>query len=211
MQTMTITRGLTELKRLNSRIENVISQGKYVAATQGANKFKKVIGSADSVEAMTSKIQASFDAVDSLIANRQAIKSAIVLSNANTYVTLLGRSMTVAEAIELKSTVNYRKLYLSTLRTQFIKTTSEVDKFNTQLDVTIETLLSTVYGSDKSKVSAESYQMVAGPQKEQKQCELLDPQKIESRVAKLTEEISVIEAELDIVLSESNAKTVIDV
>jgi len=211
MQTMSITRGLTELKRLNSRIEHAISQGKYVATTQGANKFKKILGSSDSLEAMTAKIQASFDAVDSLIENRQAIKSAIVISNAQTFVTLMGCSMTVAEAIELKSTVAYRKLYLGTLQRQFIAASTSVDKANSQLDVTIDTLLTTVYGADKSKATPEAFQAVAGPQREQKQCEVFDPRKIELKIERLTEEISVIEAELDIVLSEQNAKSMITI
>ena len=39
----------------------------------------------------------------------------------------------------------------------------------------------------------------------------LDPSGIEARIAKLTEEISVLESEVDFTLSESNAKTLITI
>jgi hypothetical protein len=211
MQTMSITRGLTELKRLQDRIETAISSGKYLARTEGQNKFLKVVGTNESVEAMVSKIQASFDSVDSLINLRQRIKSAIVTSNAKTFVEVMGQTMTVAECIELKSTVAFKRQLLATLKNVQAREMIEVEKANAALEARVDALLTTIYGADKTKVGTDTYQAVAGPQKEQKQVELLDPQKIGSRIEKLTEEISVIETELDIILSETNSVTTIEV
>lgn len=208
---MSITRGLTELKRLQDRIETAISSGKYLARTEGQNKFLKVVGTNESVEAMVSKIQASFDSVDSLINLRQRIKSAIVTSNAKTCVKVMGMQMTVAECIELKSTVAFKRQLLATLKNVQAHEMIEVEKANAALEARVDALLTTIYGADKTKVGTDTYQAVAGPQKEQKQVELLDPQKIGSRIEKLTEEISVIETELDIILSETNSVTTIEV
>ena len=209
---MSITRALVELKRLNDRIEQAILQGKFVSRTVGHNKFQKVIGIPNvSVEQAKNKIQASFDKVDALIINREKIKSAIVLSNASTYVSVLGRSMTVAEAIELKSTVTFRQQYLNTLRNQLMLETREVDKANLELDTVITASLNTIYGNEKGKVDAEMHKAITLPQKEQKEANLLDPMNIQSRIEKLTDEISQLSSEVDFVLSESNAMTQIDV
>lgn len=206
-QTISITRGLVELKRLNDRINLAIQSGKFVSRTIGKNQNKKVVGSNQTVDQMTKIIQASFDSVDALILNREVIKSAIVLSNAKTMVTISGRTLSVAEAIELKGTIAFRQQYLQNLRMQLMRENASVEAANTQLDANIETSLNQIYGSEKSKINDDTYKSVANPQKEQKESALLDPVGIETRIAKLVEEISVLESEIDFTLSESNAKT----
>lgn len=208
---ISITRALVELKRLGDQINSAILTGKFVARTQGKNSYRKVIGSNDSVEAMNAKIQGSFDKVEALIANREKMKSAIVLSNATTKVMVLGREMTVAEAIELKATIDFRTAYRNQLRGQLMVGLSEVEKANTALDTAIEVSVNTIFSSEKSKVDADTLRSVSGPQKEQKEAALLDPAKIESRIEKLSNEISELTFEVDFILSESNAKTIIEV
>lgn len=210
-QTMSITRGLVELKRINDRINAAIAQGRFVARTVGKNNNQKVVGYSDTVVEMGKRIQASFDTVDALIQNRQKIKSAIVLSNATTKVTVLGQEMSVAEAIELKGTIVFRNTYLVNMRSQLMRESQEVEKANVALDAAIEVSLNTIYGSDKAKHDASTLENVSKPQKEQKEAALLDPAKIEERIAKLTKEIADLESEVDFTLSESNAKTTIEV
>lgn len=211
MTTMSITRGLVELKRLNDRITTSINSGKFVAVTVGKNQHRKLVGSNMSVDQMCGAIQSSFDSVDSLIDNRQKIKSAIVMSNAITKVIVMGREMSVAEAIELKGTITFRNLYLNAMRLQLMRSNSQVDLANAALDAAIEVSLNSIYGSEKSKICDDTYKSVSGPQKEQKEAVLLDPSKIEDKIAKLVDEISILESEIDFTLSESNARTTIDV
>lgn len=211
MTQMSITRGLVELKRLNGRITAAISSGKYIALTVGKDKYQKVVGSNNTVAQMTAAIQASYDSVDSLIVNRQKIKSAIVMSNAMTKVTVMGAEMSVAEAIELKGTIGFRQTYVNSLRNQLRLASLGVESANTALDGAIEVSLNSIYGSEKSKISDDTYKSVATPQKEQKEAVLLDPAGIEARITKLTEEISILESEVDFTLSESNARTNIEV
>ena len=210
-QQMSITRALVELKKLNDRINTAIQNGRYICRTVGKNANTKLVDATGTVDQMKTKIQASFDAVDALIGNRERIKSAIVLSNATTMVQVLGRTISVAEAIELKSTVTLRQTYLALMRGQLMRETAEVNKVNAALDATIETSLNAIYGSEKSKIDENTYKSVAGPQKEQKEAALLDPCKIEDRIAKLTEEIEELSSSLDFTLSESNARTIVEV
>lgn len=93
----------------------------------------------------------------------------------------------------------------------FAAVSSQVQRSNQQLDTQIDTLLTTVYGADKSKINDESYALVANPQKDNKEAAMLDPICIAQRIKDLSDEISSIKTELDFVLSESNARTEIEV
>lgn len=211
MQKISITRALVELKRLDERISQSVLSGVYVGITQGLNDKKVVHKSNQSIQAVSAAIQSSFDKVDALTKNRAELKGKIVLSNAVTQVTINGRTMSVAEAIELKSTASARKQFLQMLRNSFTNAKNTVDRENAVLQETIDKHLTTLYGSDKTKVDQEAAKSVSEFQKSQKQLELLDPAGIEKRIEALQEEISVLESELDFVLSESNARTEIEV
>ena len=109
-----------------------------------------------------------YSAEENPIARRQVIKSAIVLSNATANVEIMGKTMKVAEAIELKSTLSFRQGYLATLRNQFTQATQLADKANSDLDKVIETLLTTSYGNDKTKIDGDTVKAITDPQKLQK-------------------------------------------
>lgn len=211
MKVISITRALVELKTLQDRIQRATSEGLFVARVQGSATYRKIVGSANTPEQTEAQIKGSFDSVESLIARRQLIKSAIVLSNAKTDVEIMGRTMKVAEAIELKSTVSFRQNYVQTLRMQFNNATLQADKANSELDKVIETLLTTSYGNDKSKIDAETVKAITDPQKLQKAVTLLDPCNIQEKIKAAQNEVEVLTSEIDFVLSESNAKTLIEV
>lgn len=211
VQQISVTRALVELKRLDERISKAISGGQFVARTIGRDTNKKVVGSSDSVTAIEQKIQGSFDKVQNLITNREKMKSAIVMSNANTKVTILGRVISVAEAIELKSTVGFRTQYLNTMRGQLTSERNYVDKASAMLDAEIETSLNTLYGADSKKIDADTVKSVTDVKKSQKEQVLLDPSKVEEKIAAVEADILNLTSELDFVLSESNARTVIEV
>jgi len=210
-QQISVTRALVELKRLDERITKAISGGQFIARTIGRDTNRKVVGSTDSVSAVEQKIQGSFDKVNSLIANRERMKSAIVMSNANTKVTILGKVVSVAEAIELKSTVGFRSQYMNTMRQQLTAERNQVDKSAIMLDAEIETSLNTLYGADSKKIDAETMKSVSDVKKSQKEQALLDSGKVEEKIAAVEADILNLTSELDFVLSESNAKTVIEV
>lgn len=208
---MSVTRALVELKRFEERITRAINEGLFVTSTVGLEANRKVNGLNKTVAETSQMIQGSFDKVDSLIKNRAAVKAAIVKSNAATKVNILNQEMTVAEAIELKSTVNLRSLYLNQIRTQLQRARLTVDAANKALEESIDKLLTTAYGNEKGKVESAQFDAISAPQRRQRQAELLDPVGVESRIEKLQEEISQINSEIDFALSESNARTEIEV
>lgn len=211
MQKISVTRALVELKRLDERINKAIASGLFVARTVGRDTNKKVVGSSDSVTAVEQRIQGSFDKVASLIANREKVKSALVMSNATTHVQVMGRSLTVAEAIELKSTVAFRTAFAAAMRNQLLQERAQIERANAQLDIEIETSLNALYGTDRTKIDAETAKSVGDVKKSQKEVALLDPSKIETKIEAVEADILNLSSELDFVLSESNAKTEIEV
>lgn len=205
-QTISITRALAELKRMDSRITTALSQGRFVSRPIGG----KPVIAGETVESLTAKIVASFNQVESLIANRQQIKSKVILSNATTNVTVAGETMTVAEAIDRKTMIAQYQAYLTTLRTQFSTEALLIGKHNEQLETVIDSMLNQMFGSDRSKIDTAATEQVATSQRNTRGSTLLDPSSIQVKIDMIIDKISVMETEIDFTLSESNAKTVIE-
>ena len=212
MNKMSVTRALAELKRLDDRLDRMATdQSIFVSVAVGQGDKQKVLGVSDTVQNVVSQIQSNRDRVNSMIEMRAKIKSAVVASNAATKVKLGAREMTVAEAIELKKSIDVKRNMLITYRRQVIQANALVRSQNATLDAQIETNLATIYGNDKGKVDASMFEAIAKPQREQKEASLIDPIKINDLIKSLDEEISLVDTELDFTLSEINAKTEIEV
>lgn len=209
---MSITRALVELKNLDNKIKQAIQGVHFIGVTTGKDNNKKVfIPSGNDVASAQQLIQGNFDKATQLIANRQKIKAAVVKSNAVTEVKLAGKVLTVAEAIETKTSLPYKELLLTTLVQQANSAHTHVSNINNKMNEDIDKALQVVYGNEKGKVQSEMYEQVAEPQRKQKEGAILDPAKIDLKIKSLQDEIQTIKSELDFVLAESNAKTEIEV
>ncbi len=206
-QTMSITRALAELKRLDDRIERESTSATYVAVSVGKNEQKKVNGINSTVDEVSKKIRSSYDSVIDLFTRRGAIKSAIVLSNAKTFVTVSGKQLTVAEAIELKQSINLKRTLVAQMQSQLTTARSVMNQLNAKLEIKIDGFLTTLYGSEKSKADAASVESVGKVQRDASEASLIDVLDLSTKIEKLIEEISVVDTELDFTLSEINAKT----
>lgn len=210
MQKISVTRALVELKRLNDKITTAAQQT-FVGRSIGKNNNLKMVGVNQTKEAFEAEAVANMQKVTKLIENREALKSAIVISNATTKVNVAGREMSVAEAIELKTSVAFKEVLLSNLRHQLNTQKNQVDISNTRLEEDIQKLINTHVGADKSKVDQASIEVLTESQKKLKEQTLVDPCNCEKLISKLQEEINVVRSELDFILSESNSRTEISV
>ena len=98
-ETMNIHKALCELKILDDRIPKIIRESMFITTKKSASKL---VGN-QSVEDFATSVRSNYDKISDLIRRREAIKRAVVLSNAVTRVTVGGAEYTVAEAIELKN------------------------------------------------------------------------------------------------------------
>ena len=203
MREMTITEGLVELKTLDSRIEKAISK-EFIGYSKNSDK------DSDAWKDFEEQAKANFRSVIDLINERAKIKSAIVKSNAETEVMIADKKMTVAEAIERKSSICYEEDLLRKLKLDYATITTAVENRNREVDNKLDSLLQTLVGSDK-KVDAEEQKRTTEAYIERNGYCLADPLKLQNVIDTLENNITAFKANVDVALSVSNARTVITI
>ena len=208
METMLVTQALNELKLLDDRIENKIYSCEFV---ESAKKSDKNVSKGISKENFIAKAKSDYDSVMDLIKRRQKIKNAIVASNAAEKVTVAGIEMTRAEAIEMKSSIQYQEELLSVMETQYAAAAKKMENANQKVDNTIDDMLTKLYGRDSDKkISKDDQDAVATPYREANQHALVDALNIREKIDTLKEFIGKFKADVDSVLQVSNCTTTIE-
>ena len=202
---MSITQGLAELKLLDKRINKCLG---YVEWAQVRTKTKKV----DETE-LKRIAQSEYQSYMDLVKRRDTIKRAIVLSNAETSVTIgTGTDKwqgTVAEAIEHKSSIAYKKKLLEKMKMNISSVDSEYASATDAVEMRLDTLLSSELGKDV-KTNPETIAALRASFKETNKVELVDPVGLKQMTKALEDEIDAFETNVDWVLSEANGKTMIN-
>lgn len=205
---MTIHKALAELKILDSRIMNAIPSGTYCIANKHSNT--KVHGVP--LEEFKQTMQGGYDKVADLIRRRNAIKRAVVLSNASTHVTVGDVDYTVAEAIEMKNHgIALEQTFYQELKKQYANAQKQIDKNNGEgLEERAEQYVIGLYGS-KDKTNTDDFKKAKQDFIESQTYDLVDPLKIHDKIEYLEEKIATFNSEVDAALSVSNATTNIEV
>jgi len=202
---MSITQGLAELKLLDKRINKCLTYAVYWA--QVRTKTNKVDDS-DLKKTAQSEYQSYMD----LVKRRDTIKRAIVLSNAQTQVTIgTGPKKwvgTVAEAIEHKSSLTYKKNLLDKMVRNIERVDEEYKEAMEVLEKRLDGLLTSELGKDV-KTNPETITALRNSFMETNKVEIVDPMDLKKMAKDLEEEIDAFETNVDWVLSEANGKTMI--
>ena len=208
-ETMTIHKALAELKVLESRIMKTVGDGTYCVANKHSNE--KINGV--SVEDYKKVMQGAYDKAIDLIARYKAIKKAVTLSNAKTIVTVGNEEYTVAEAIWMKNHgVEFDEMLLNELREQYNKAQAKILKQNgNDLEQRAEQYVVGIYGSKEGKTNTDDFEKTKQDFIISQTFELVDPIGILEKIEVLEEKISVFKAEVDAVLSTSNALTIVEI
>lgn len=209
---MTIHKALAELKVIDDRINKAISEGVYVIANKHSNE--KIQGM--TIEQFKEKMKASHQKVTDLINRRNALKRAVVLSNATTKIKVGNDEYTVAEAIEMKNHgIEFKTNYMRMIASQNL---SAQDDINRNSGEAIEKraeqyVLSVIQAQPKdAKMAIDSDAMQAFRKDYIKNntYDLIDPLKVNDIIEKMADEINEFNTEVDAALSVSNALTVIE-
>ena len=209
-EVMTVHKALCELKMLDKRINESIMSAEFCRANKHSNV--KIDGGtiAEYEAAAVSKYQSTMD----MIIRRDAIKRAVVASNAVTEVTIGGNRYTVADAVELRRHgLSYRRTLLQAMTLQLKRVRSTIEQKNgEELPRAADKMVEVYYGR-QTDVKAITEEMKATREKfiEDNTYELLDPIRVENRIRELDKEITAFETEVDSALSVSNAVTEITV
>lgn len=205
MEKMTIHRGLAELKLIDARITK---QTNEIIPT-GINQKGKNVNGIYSETDFTTNAKGKYDSVLSLIDRKMSIKSAIIQANGETQVTIGDKSMTIAEAINYKAIIKFKKELVNKLKAAHKQTVGELNKLNEKVETNVQAILEATFGKENVKVGDKDVENVRTPYMEANTFHLFDPLKVEETVSKMEKDISEFEAEVDAVLSEINATTFI--
>lgn len=208
VEKMTIHKALCELKILDSRINNAISSARFCLANKHSNE--KVNGV--TVEEYRETMKASYNKASDLIRRREAIKRAVVLSNAKTIVKIGGKEYTVAEAIEMNNHGIDLKLQLkNAMKKQYDSAMTAIISKNSVVDDKATEYVVGLFGQKESKTANEEYEKARKSYIEANTMELIDPVNILEKIEALEVEIADFTTEVDSALSVSNALTEITV
>lgn len=204
---MTVHEGLIELKTLNKRIEDAITQGIYCKANKKSNK--KINGK--DINTIREDIKSSFQKATDLINRRTALKKAICNSNAVTPVTVIDDTMTVAELIDMKiHKTQFQALLLNCLTRNYEDAISLIARNNGEiLEQNAEKYIINLYNS-KEKINTEDISRLKAEYKEENTYELIEGYDTLKEIEKLRTEIDTFLTKADSALSVSNAVTIIE-
>lgn len=200
---MSVTQALPELKLLDKRIEKV---------TETIEGWCKVSHNGAPVEKEKHKkeTEANLQSFMDLVKRRDAIKRAIILSNARTKVKIGSFEGTVAEAIEYKFSIRMKRTLLSNMKDCLQAKRLEYEQQKANVDSRLERLLQSELGKDV-KTNPETITALTNSFRENNKVELVDPLDLAAKIQTLEEELDSFETNVDWVLSESNAVTQIEV
>jgi hypothetical protein len=200
---ISITQALPELKLLEKRIEKLDydianwCKVSHNGAPVDKDKHKKET---------ESQLQSYMD----LITRRNTIKRAIILSNAQTKVKIGSFEGTVAEAIEYKMSISMKRGLLLNMKDCIQTKRDEYERLKGQVDARLERLLQSELGKDV-KTNPETITALTNSFRDNNKVEFIDPLDLSAKIATLEEEIDSFETNVNWVLSESNAVTMIDI
>lgn len=208
MRKISITEALNELKLYDSKIRKAISNASFCGAAKKSSDKVGVIKK----ENFEERAKASYQSVTDLIANRNALKSAIVKSNAETMITVDGKTMTRAEGIERKNSIEYEEELLNEMKSQYASAIATVGKENKKVDNKVDELIATLVGKDTSKqLSKEDQEAVEKPYRSKNEFEFIDPIGIFDKMTALEDDIDGFKSNIDSQLVLSNATSFIEV
>lgn len=206
-QKMTIHRALSELKLIDSKIEK---QTNEILPTGVYQKGKLINGYFQESE-FNASAEGKYKSVIDLIDRKNSIKSAIVQANGVTMVKVGENSMTIADAINFKAVIKFKKKLIDRLKALHQKAVADLNNNNAVVEQNCQRLLEAALGKDAVKAGKDDVEAIRKPYVDANEFHLFDPLKVDETVAKLEKEVGEFEVDVDAALSEINAVTFIEV
>lgn len=202
---MSLTRILNEIKLLDKKIDTAGNKNFIFMSVGG-----KPATGFDTVKDMEDLTEANYKSVVDLISRRNHLKSVLTQANATTKVKVAGEEMTIAQAIDRKSSILLEKNLLSKMIRQQSTTINQVNEVNQEVERRVTGLLEASFGTDK-KVTDEQTKAISEPYEKKHKATVVDKIKIRDKIESINSKIVDFENEVDFALSEINALTQVEV
>lgn len=206
-QQMSLHRVLSELKLIDKKINDKISSLELITVKKGDKLLKNI-----NEEEFINNAKSSYESVEALIERRCNLKNALIIANANNYVSINGRTLSIAEAIDYKNITEYKKNLLKVLKDQYSRAIRNYENEDLKNNNALEELIKTAVGNknDNSESDALIKAMTDGYMS-RNTLSYVDPISIKNQIDKLQSEIDEFDSEIDSVLSEANARVTVEV
>lgn len=209
MEKMLVTQALNELKTLDARIRRATTGGIFVAAAKTSDKK---VNPNTTKEDFIKNAKAAQDSIRDLINRRAAIKAAVIASNAKTEIEVCGAMHTVADVIDMKSSIGYWQHLLLVYKQQLERATADMNRANMNMEAKIDQLIETTFGKEsKTSVKPEDYSAIASPYRANNEVSLVDPIDIAAEIKSLEDFIEEFTSTVDAKLQISNCTTFIEI
>ena len=202
---MNVHQALAELKMMDKRIDAASKEPEWVITNKHSNTKINGVTVEDWKEDIKSKYQKVLD----LIRRRDAIKRAVVNSNAITKITIADKEYTVAEAIDRKNNgVEYQKKLVLRMNHDYITAKANADRANgSELERRADDHVRILIGNSDMKGATNEAQRVRKEFIEAQTTDIIDPVGVLTEIEKLNEEVNDFLMNVDAALSVSNALT----
>lgn len=207
--TMNVHQALAELKMMDKRIEAATREPEWVITNKHSNTKINGVDVKEWVDDIKSKYQKVLD----LIRRRDAIKRAVVNSNAVTKITVAGKEYTVAEAIDRKNNgVEYQKKLVLRLNHDYVMCKSNADRANgSELERRADEHVRIMVGNSDMKGATAEAVRLRNEFILAQTTDIIDPIGVLAEIEKINDEVNSFLMNVDAALSVSNALTVITV
>ena len=217
---MSVTQGLAELKLLDKRIRKLTKQDAhgnddyYTPSQPSQHQMRwlsvRTKSAPVDAEKLKKEAQADWQSFTDLVDRRDRIKKAIVLSNASTRVRIGEWEGTVAEAIEHKSSIVYKKQMLEVAKAEILAATADYKEKQAEVQSRLDRLLQSELSKDV-RTNPETLQAITTSFLENNKVELVDPLDLKEKVKRLEQEVEEFETNVDWTLSQANGTAIIEV
>ena len=204
---MTIHRGLSELKIIDSKIAKAIDEIEPV----GIHHLNKPINGLIEPEKFKSNAEGAYNKINDLIVRKGKIKSAIVTANGVTKVKIGEKEMTIADAINFKKSLEHKKYLVSVLKLKHDKVLSKYNLENEKVKASCDRVVEQAVGKDNVKIDPKDVEAISLPYMERNAVLFFNPLDLKDKVTTIENEIMDFESEVDAVLSEINSTTHIEI
>lgn len=206
-QKMSLHRVLSELKLIDKKINDKISSLELITVKKGDKLLRNI-----NEEEFIKNAKSSYESVEALIERRCNLKNALIIANANNCVSINGRTLTIAEAIDYKNITEYKKNLLKVLKDQYSRAIRNYENEDLKNNNALEELIKTAVGNknDNSESDALIKAMTDGYMS-RNTLSYVDPISIKNQIDKLQSEIDEFDSEIDSVLSEANARVTVEI
>ena len=201
MTQITIHRALNLIKTSTQDLEDKIRNGIFISSVAGDAKVPSD-KSFRTFSDLEKRIQSDTDSVDAKLKLIVLLKTAIQKKNLETFVTFSNKQVSITELLAIKSTLEQRSAYLVKLNAQTNRAQLVAETADTSIMQQLE------------KVEANSREAVLKSLNSLQKVSIVSAnsnKSVAERIAELREEINFITNEIDILLSETNISTLIEV